>query len=273
MDVLPQELIESIIDEASPNPSDLKSLSLVARAFLPRTRDHLFRQVRITSCRRCHTFRALCCSSPDVAHHVKTLTLNFFYYNKLDESQDLPDMIISLIHADVLVIEGCCWVSLLVEARQALLSHPFRSITLSGASFPNLNTLCTFINSSPALKSLSLSSIGIADHARHLHNHGPTIPIDRLLMDDPHGLLRDSALNQACPFSLTRVHSIAVIMERPQDYDGLRSVLHATVHVLEELTVFHRGKLAQGSFSSNRHSFTDAFNQKQQLLTFLHVWT
>ncbi|KAF9030841.1 hypothetical protein BDZ89DRAFT_1159175 [Hymenopellis radicata] len=238
---LPQELIDIIIDESclSGDIHDLNSLSQVSRAFLPRTRDHLFRQVRITSRRQCCRFRAICCSSPRVAHHVKTLTLNFFYYNKLNQSAELADILARLSDLDNIVIEGFKWGALLDRSQKALLAHPFQSITLCDASFPDLHALCAFIDASPGLKSLSMSSIGIVDEREREHVHEP-VEISVLSVGGRQDVIYDAMILHACPVSLNRLRSAVLVLESPHDFHVMKDILRAASCFLEELTVLHR---------------------------------
>ncbi|KAE9392886.1 hypothetical protein BT96DRAFT_786114, partial [Gymnopus androsaceus JB14] len=48
MSSFPQEIFDFFIDYLSHSPADLKSLSLVEKSWLPRTRKHLFRRFRIS---------------------------------------------------------------------------------------------------------------------------------------------------------------------------------------------------------------------------------
>ncbi|THU77232.1 hypothetical protein K435DRAFT_702847, partial [Dendrothele bispora CBS 962.96] len=44
---VPPEMIDALIDSARDSPSILKACSLVARSWLPRSRMHLFRSMRL----------------------------------------------------------------------------------------------------------------------------------------------------------------------------------------------------------------------------------
>ncbi|KAK0184750.1 hypothetical protein F5146DRAFT_220445 [Armillaria mellea] len=77
---LPPELIDAIIDElhndqAGHSQSVLKSCSLAYKLFIPRTRQHLLRDITISSNRQCKDFLALCHSSRHISSSPTTLTI------------------------------------------------------------------------------------------------------------------------------------------------------------------------------------------------------
>lgn len=77
MSRFPTELYERIIDHLWDDPDTLRSCSLVCRSMVPRSRLHLFVDIRLSSSKELAHFVHITMASPitDISHHVKFLKL------------------------------------------------------------------------------------------------------------------------------------------------------------------------------------------------------
>jgi hypothetical protein len=74
MFVLPQELVEAIIDEWKDSDVELRACALVCRAWTPRSQEHLFRSVTLASEKDIAVLDDLFLGSPHLSAHVKLLS-------------------------------------------------------------------------------------------------------------------------------------------------------------------------------------------------------
>lgn len=89
--ILPPELFDETLDHLWDDPIALQACSLTCRAWVPTTRLHLFRTVRLTSEANCTQFSALLKSSPVVARCVRKLTIDAQYSGVGADSRGMED--------------------------------------------------------------------------------------------------------------------------------------------------------------------------------------
>lgn len=75
MPVLPPEIFDETIDHLWDDPKSLEACSLTCRAWVPTSRLHLFRTVRVRSAEDCTSLSSLLESSPVIARCVRKLTI------------------------------------------------------------------------------------------------------------------------------------------------------------------------------------------------------
>ncbi|KAK0482703.1 hypothetical protein IW261DRAFT_1049791 [Armillaria novae-zelandiae] len=100
MSDLPQELLDAIIDKLQLDRKSLIACSLASRAFLPRTRFHLFRKIVLNET-FCQHFHKLLVSSPKIARNVTDLT---FFGDAFKQRLVLP-VIHSLVSLSTLSLQ------------------------------------------------------------------------------------------------------------------------------------------------------------------------
>ncbi|KAI0784414.1 hypothetical protein C8Q75DRAFT_810190 [Abortiporus biennis] len=77
--LLPPELFDEAIDHLWDDPHALQACSLTCRSWLPSSRLHLFRTVRLRNAEDCTSFTSLLDQSPIITRCVRKLTLNADY--------------------------------------------------------------------------------------------------------------------------------------------------------------------------------------------------
>ncbi|RDB16205.1 hypothetical protein Hypma_003127 [Hypsizygus marmoreus] len=76
--ILPQELLDAIIDTFTHDRSTLKLCSLASRSLLPRSQSHLFHTIRLEEPRSCARLHIVLMRNPGLAVHIHELTLGIF---------------------------------------------------------------------------------------------------------------------------------------------------------------------------------------------------
>ncbi|KAK0199365.1 hypothetical protein DFS33DRAFT_239057 [Desarmillaria ectypa] len=234
-DSLPQEIVDTIIDELKDYKHDLKSCSLTCRSFVPQTRVHLFTSVELSSNRRCKKFMAMRSSSPsDLSTYIRSLTINF---RRSDlTSQNLLDAITSLtVHR--ITLEHLNWGNLTQDMQQALCtSFPhLRSISLVHTTFPDYQAVCGFMSGFPELKDLSLSDahvITAGDPMGYEHHSIRLVGLSVVKATSIFGLISSFS-----PISLTHLRSLIFTWSVLDDLGSLNSILLAAEPNLEELVL------------------------------------
>ncbi|KZT02320.1 uncharacterized protein LAESUDRAFT_685559 [Laetiporus sulphureus 93-53] len=77
--VLPLELYDEAIDHLWDDPKALAACSLTCRAWVPTSRLHLFRTVRVQNAKHCAGFAAVLAAAPVIARYVHRLTISAEY--------------------------------------------------------------------------------------------------------------------------------------------------------------------------------------------------
>ncbi|PBK73401.1 hypothetical protein ARMSODRAFT_632206 [Armillaria solidipes] len=252
---IPQELIDAIVDEVH-HPSDLKSCSLVNRAFSSRTRIRLFRYVNLRH--RMHPrnsvftkFHDLCVSSLRLSASVKILAITDCHITTPPSTsgildliiQSLPNLaVIKLFHVHI----GC----FLDGPIACLSSHSFLGIHLDMVAFDNIDQFYDLLSGSPRLKSLTLSGAVLVSDTESRHSEAcrarPQVEHLVLRVDHDPGdrvgaLILESIFRQGgCPFSVERIRRLTIDVNHLHkvQFDRANAMLAATSQTLQELTVF-----------------------------------
>ncbi|KAG7446162.1 uncharacterized protein BT62DRAFT_156250 [Guyanagaster necrorhizus] len=162
---LPQELIDHIIDTLPSDIPTLRSCSLVCRSFLPRAREHLFRQVDIGTPHLRQSFYNLCHSSPHILHSVKSL----IGVTPGEEGGVSPDLILqSLPRLEKLVVSCTNWSSMGSSFWEIVSNlSSLRSLTLNGTIIPSICILSSLLSSRVEELCLSETDFVSNDVCRH----------------------------------------------------------------------------------------------------------
>ncbi|KAK0455777.1 uncharacterized protein EV420DRAFT_1481218 [Desarmillaria tabescens] len=142
---LPQELIDCIIDILCSDIPALRSCSLVCRSFLPRAREHLFREVDIETSHLRQSFHDLCVASPDIPHVVESL----IGVTPGEEGGVPPYLILqSLPRLEKIAVSCTEWNSMGPTFWETVsnLTH-LRSLKLIGTVIPSISILCSLVSS------------------------------------------------------------------------------------------------------------------------------
>ncbi|EKM55204.1 uncharacterized protein PHACADRAFT_120331 [Phanerochaete carnosa HHB-10118-sp] len=89
--MLPPELFDETLDHLWDDTNALRTCSLVCRDWVPTTRLHLFRTVRLSSETACTEFSALSENSPAIARCVRKLTISAQYSGVGADSRGIED--------------------------------------------------------------------------------------------------------------------------------------------------------------------------------------
>ncbi|SJK96979.1 uncharacterized protein ARMOST_00228 [Armillaria ostoyae] len=252
---IPQELIDAIVDEVH-HPNDLKSCSLVNRAFSSRTRIRLFRYVNLRH--RMHPrntvftkFHDLCVSSLRLSASVKILAITDCHITTPPSTsgildliiQSLPNLaVIKLFHVDI----GC----FLNGPIACLSSHSFLGIHLDRVVFDNIDQFYDLLSGSSRLKSLTLSGAVLVSDTESRHSEAcRALPqVEHLVLRIDHdpgdrvgALILESIFRQGgCPFSVERIRRLTIDVNNLHkvQFDRANAILAATSQTLQELTVF-----------------------------------
>ncbi|KAF9019532.1 hypothetical protein BDZ89DRAFT_311637 [Hymenopellis radicata] len=178
MDMLPQELIDAILDELASDAEALKSASLVCRAFYPRCQKLLFSAVTLepkesSTHNPALSFRTLL-GSTTISRLVNSLTIYNFTRGRTSWfSQDrdvIPGILSTLPNLRELMLSGRHYdrrwdgSSDMNASLCASFSRPrVRSLTLVYMSFLQPSDFALLLSNSPDLTSLRLLNVYISD--------------------------------------------------------------------------------------------------------------
>ncbi len=212
MSSFPQELVELIIDEASDDIMALRSCSLVALSFLPRTRVYLFEIIELNTAAECQKFHDLCIASPYLIRYFKELRIIHYNDGCIPVFGDTSfPALMSLVPVETLErlkIVACDWRFVSDASKQALSLQSFRSVVLESNLVRNLEDLYTAFGGS---KELDLSFKGIAEESQApiLNPPAPgTSPIKTNLEGYCDPILQSIVRTQKYPFSVSNLQTL-----------------------------------------------------------------
>ncbi|KAK0213282.1 hypothetical protein DFS33DRAFT_1483007 [Desarmillaria ectypa] len=253
----PQELIDAIVDEVH-YPRDLKSCSLVSRAFSSRTRILLFRLVNLRAMKHCGTsvftkFHELCVSSTHFSGSVKILAISECHITTSPSVGGILDLIIqSLQNLTVIKLFDVRIGYFLNGPLACLSSHSFLGIHLDRVAFNNIDQFYDLLSGSPQLKSLTLSgAVSVSNtESRRPEAHRALPQVEHLVLKFDHDpahrvgapILESIFRQGGRPFSVERVRRLTIDVNNLHkiEFDRANAILAATSQTLQELTVFHR---------------------------------
>ncbi|KAK0448681.1 hypothetical protein EV421DRAFT_1477934 [Armillaria borealis] len=241
--MLPQELVDRILDHLYKSPSALKACSQVSRAFYPRTRVHLFR------CVNCHDpddprLFKMARESPELLQHIKRVEFQCLDYFLPNYEMPTIELMRSLSSSATLSLwdEGrrndkgekeCRWVDMLPTF---VSSAPYLAITRLELLCPQLHNfleLHTVVLSLPNMTELSIDVLTMDDVLTPIHPN--MLPVPRI--------------------KKMRIHALCFLIS--EFWDGLSSPKYRPVYLdhLEELYVL-RPAPSELSLVNNIISFT-----------------
>ncbi|CAL1705659.1 unnamed protein product [Somion occarium] len=136
--VLPPELIDQAIDHLWDDHEALEACSLTCRSWVPTSRLHLFRTVRVRSADDCTKLSALLDASPVIAHCVRKLTVSAEYKGVDSNGRACEDdawvnqmstLLSKLYRVHTLALSRVKWSSLLPETKSAF-AVVFKSVKM-----------------------------------------------------------------------------------------------------------------------------------------------
>ncbi|RDB16423.1 hypothetical protein Hypma_002901 [Hypsizygus marmoreus] len=161
--VLPQELLDKIVDCLHNDLSSLKSCALSFRSLLPRSQSHIFSHVHISKTSPTSRLHAVLSQNPGLAKVIRELEIS--YPTLLDGYHpDLPHILHLVTSLESLSINlpGASWINLSQDLQDALLGV-FGSHALSSLSIVGLTSIPPrFLTLRKSLKFLRLHSISFA---------------------------------------------------------------------------------------------------------------
>ncbi|PBK79969.1 hypothetical protein ARMGADRAFT_95013 [Armillaria gallica] len=245
---LPLELINAIIDEIY-NDSDtktarltFKSCSLVSKIFVNRTREHLFREIKIRSNLQCERLLA---RSPRIHAFTTSLVITWMFRRgrgcPTSTLTDLPSLIDALHNVNKIKLIGMRWKSLSRKFIDSLASRSFISVTLIRVHFTDSNAFYSFLSHSPNLREISCLVTVIDSNDR------PPFSASFDSSYRPHiiGLclhktnqIAEMILSPSfSPMSLDRLRVLDVLLEQDHHFNLARCLMELTTQSLEALHV------------------------------------
>ncbi|KAK0212374.1 hypothetical protein DFS33DRAFT_21623 [Desarmillaria ectypa] len=177
---LPQELIDSFIDEFKYDQQTLKTCALGCRAFLPRVRTLRFQNISLVRKDQSSSFIALCRSSLHITTYITSLGIKLVSVGS--DSVSLFQLLSTLQHLRLFHCFN------LDELLPYILTKNLSSLTLDTVSFEDSTKLKAFVALFPSLRRLSLVEImfhhtgdSFSTHKENLHldalsiNFGPKV--------------------------------------------------------------------------------------------------
>ncbi len=241
MSSFPQELVELIIDEASDDIMALRSCSLVALSFLPRTRVYLFEIIELNTAAECQKFHDLCIASPYLIRYFKELRIIHYNDGCIPVFGDTSfPALMSLVPVETLErlkIVACDWRFVSDASKQALSLQSFRSVVPGIEPRPQSRGPVHCIRRS---KELDLSFKGIAEESQApiLNPPAPgTSPIKTNLEGYCDPILQSIVRTQKYPFSVSNLQTLSISLQHRSTAVLLTEFLDLELPSLENLNV------------------------------------
>ncbi|KAH9928499.1 uncharacterized protein BXZ73DRAFT_90570 [Epithele typhae] len=170
---LPPELCDETIDHLWDDIDSLRACSLTCKDWLPSSRFHLFRSVRLRHADDLTRFRALLASAPSVALCVRKLSLNADHAGIAPDGSPRVDdgwvdataaLFPLLTHLTALALARIRWHALAPATRAALTAaaDSIRQLFLFDVSFAASRDVILFLSAFPALRELYFQSVSWA---------------------------------------------------------------------------------------------------------------
>ncbi|PCH37694.1 hypothetical protein WOLCODRAFT_95650 [Wolfiporia cocos MD-104 SS10] len=163
--VLPPELWDETIDHLWDDPKALTACALTCRDWVPSSRLHLFRTVRIQSAKHCARFAALLADRPEIAPCVRRFTISAEYAGidshgepKEDDEwvDNVADIVPLLVNVSTVGLSRVRW-GVLQPKTQDVLKRMFRrvhTLFLFEVRFLASADVITFLSAFPVLNEL-----------------------------------------------------------------------------------------------------------------------
>ncbi|SJL15650.1 uncharacterized protein ARMOST_19154 [Armillaria ostoyae] len=239
--VLPQEILDAIVDLSKDDSPTLQACSLASRCLTQRTRVHLFYTILPRTDTRNDAMLNLLRSSPSLATHIRRVGLSRLSEYNSKAFAAIIGLLIVPIHLEMNRVD---WSSIPVYSANALCSRTYTSICLWNVQFSSFSELAALLGSSTRLESLTIveneSDTPKATCCDHQHSSsGP--PVEHLELIDYDGCeyhILSGINSQRCPVSIKELRSLE-IMPRTMDYITQFKVLLKHAIMLKELKLTH----------------------------------
>ncbi|PCH42391.1 hypothetical protein WOLCODRAFT_137884 [Wolfiporia cocos MD-104 SS10] len=264
---IPPELRDGIIDQLYADRAALKACSLTCRAWLPRSRHHLFRKISIEHGHTSDAFSLLVRSTPAIANYIREIEISDTHVvcawweatshlpwptlgpvpQRRTEVHDTVSWLQRvflpttppLLHVESLRLVGFTVSS---AAAQVLLPHlrGITALTLDGCKAPSFADLIDFLRAFPALDTLRLLAVQWIPRSRApVHTpHAPFPRLRRLEVSRKIDFAQVVAwvLAHAAP-SVAALASLECMISGQGHASAVRDLLHAAGPALERLKI------------------------------------
>ncbi|PBK64922.1 hypothetical protein ARMSODRAFT_1006818 [Armillaria solidipes] len=243
--LLPQELVDLIVDRLQHDFALLHACSLVCRAFVRRTRELLFRRTYMNSPRDCDNLAALPQSTLLCIKSLRRLSGTIYGGTEGVLNRPSFSILMERLGPLRLTFGQFSWSALGDDARRALSAHSFHRISLAYSSFSSMLDLCTFLRSSAQLEALILDNVHVVDtsippsHVHLPHQQGPSVLYLTLQgrYQEP-SILNTLVTTRTCPISTDRLRFLSVSISTAEELGSLQRLLESC-NTLEKLKVSH----------------------------------
>ena len=189
---LPPELWDQAIDHLWNDPDTLRACSLTCKDWLPSSRYHLFRNVRLRHSDDVTRFRALLDSNPTIAPCVRKLSLSANYDRSSPDGAAREDdawvnsaaeLFPMLRHVTTLALARVRWHALTGRTRAAFMGlfKSVRQLFLFEVSFDTSRDVVAFLSSFPALRELYFHAVFWATDSPAPFEPEPEVGLDEPL--------------------------------------------------------------------------------------------
>ncbi|OBZ69186.1 hypothetical protein A0H81_10953 [Grifola frondosa] len=257
---LPPELFDETIDHLWDDSTALQACSLTCRAWLPSSRLHLFRTVRLRNADDCTRFTALLTAVPSVGHYVRKLSLSAEYDGVDSEGgarendgwvNAAAPLLTRLTGISSLGIARVRWGALLPETHAAFfaLFRTVRTLFLFEVKFSASRDVLDFLSAFPVLDELYFQGVSWAhDSPPPLEDDSPSDLVPAVLMSQDRMQLTHLFLDpRSSPTLVTewllghpseqRLRTIQLCWHDLDNTKPVRDLLHASGASLETLQV------------------------------------
>ncbi len=167
---IPPELCDQTIDYLWDDLESLRACSLTCKDWLPSSRFHLFRNLRLRHADDVARFRALLTSSPSIAHFVRKLSLSADYDGTTPDGTAREDdgwvngaaeLFPRLHNVTTLALARVRWHALSADTRAAFagVSKSVRQLFLFEVSFDASRDVIAFLSAFPSLNDLYFQAV------------------------------------------------------------------------------------------------------------------
>ncbi|KAK0455829.1 hypothetical protein EV421DRAFT_1728674 [Armillaria borealis] len=243
--VLPQEILDAVVDSLKDNKAALKACSLISRRLTLRTRVHLFYTIRPRMYEWNDGMLDLLQSSPSLIAHIRRIFLSplGIYDSALAA---IIELLVNPIHLEMYRVD---WISLPEHFVQALYSRTYASVNLCDTRFSSFSELASLLANSTRLEKLAIRKligrfepVDDPGPSRCTHQHpSPGPPVDHLVLFDHDSSLYHllNGINSwQCPVSIQELKTLE-IHSRGWDHFSQFQALLGGATKLEELTFRH----------------------------------
>ncbi|EMD38238.1 hypothetical protein CERSUDRAFT_113397 [Gelatoporia subvermispora B] len=255
---LPPEIVDEAIDHLWDDPVTLKACSLACRSWVPSSRLHLFRTVRLRNGTECARFGDLVASTPAIPRCVRQFTLSAEYRRVNGQAQPVEDdgwidaaaeLVPKLERVTTLGLSRVRWGALKPETRTAFqgLFKGIKTLFLFEVRFDTAKDVLSFLSAFPVLTSLYFHGVSWPDD---MLGHATLDDLKKLNYESEHGRMQLSYLfldPRSSPTLVTEwllnhpteqhLRTIQLCWRELESMKSVGDLLHASGASLESLQV------------------------------------